>query len=154
MPISPGKDETQDEWMARCVPEMMGESGGTKRPQEQAVAACMQMWRDAHQQGGGGKGATNGRHANHKAAADDDDKKPYGDVEYADPGYEEDGKPRYPIDTEDHIRAAWSYINKPENQTPYSDDQVKKIKARIVAAWKKIIDAAGPPGADDNNKRV
>jgi len=51
MPISPGKDEDQDKWMARCVPEMMGESGGTQRPQEQAVAACMQMWRDAHRGG-------------------------------------------------------------------------------------------------------
>src|SRR5262245_16316566 len=43
MPIKPGKNETQDEWMARCVPEMMGDG---KRPQDQAVAACMQMWRD------------------------------------------------------------------------------------------------------------
>jgi HK97 family phage prohead protease len=52
MPIRPGKDEAQEDWMARCVPEMMGESGGTKRPQEQAVAACMQMWQDAHPAGG------------------------------------------------------------------------------------------------------
>ena len=61
MPIHPGKDEKQEDWMARCVPEMMGESGGTKRPQEQAVAACMQMWQDANQTGGkaedGGRGA-------------------------------------------------------------------------------------------------
>ncbi len=48
MPIKPGKDETESDWMARCVPDMMGESGGTKRPQDQAVAACAQMWRDAH----------------------------------------------------------------------------------------------------------
>jgi HK97 family phage prohead protease/HK97 family phage major capsid protein len=48
MPISPGKNETQDAWMGRCVPEMMGQNGGTKRPQEQAVAACMTMWTDAH----------------------------------------------------------------------------------------------------------
>ena len=46
MPIKPGKDEKQDAWMSRCVPDMMGENGGTKRPQEQAVAACMTMWRD------------------------------------------------------------------------------------------------------------
>jgi HK97 family phage prohead protease len=44
--IKPGKDETQDKWMARCVPDMMGENGGTKRPQEQAVAACLTMWKD------------------------------------------------------------------------------------------------------------
>src|SRR5882672_9349118 len=46
MPIKPGKDEKQDSWMGRCVPEMMGQNGGTTRPQEQAVAACMTMWRD------------------------------------------------------------------------------------------------------------
>jgi HK97 family phage prohead protease/HK97 family phage major capsid protein len=46
MPIKPGKDETQSDWMGRCVPKMMGENGGQKRPQEQAVAACMTMWRD------------------------------------------------------------------------------------------------------------
>ena len=46
MPIKPGKDEKQDDWMGRCVPEMMGQNGGQKRPQEQAVAD--QMWRDAH----------------------------------------------------------------------------------------------------------
>jgi HK97 family phage prohead protease/HK97 family phage major capsid protein len=50
MPISPGKDETQSDWMGRCVPEMMGESGGTKRPHDQAVAACQTMWADAHKQ--------------------------------------------------------------------------------------------------------
>ena len=46
MAIKPGKDESQSEWMSRCVPDMMGKNGGTKRPQEQAVAACMTMWRD------------------------------------------------------------------------------------------------------------
>ena len=45
MPINPGKDETQSEWMARCVPEMIG-TGPDKRPQEQAVAACLTIWRD------------------------------------------------------------------------------------------------------------
>jgi HK97 family phage prohead protease/HK97 family phage major capsid protein len=48
MPMKPHKDESQSDFMSRCVPEMMGESGGTKRPQEQAVAACYQIWRDAH----------------------------------------------------------------------------------------------------------
>ncbi len=49
MPIHPGKDEKQDDWMQRCVPDMMGKGpdGGTKRPQDQAVAACLTMWRDA-----------------------------------------------------------------------------------------------------------
>jgi len=46
MPMTPGENESQSEFMARCVPEMMG-SDGDERPQEQAVAACMSMWRDA-----------------------------------------------------------------------------------------------------------
>jgi len=79
----------------------------------------------------------------------DDPKKPYGDVEYADPGYQEDGKKRYPIDTEDHIRAAWNYINQEKNAGQYSADEVTKIKAKIVAAWKDKIDKDGPPSAED-----
>ena len=61
---------------------------------------------------------------------------PYGDVKYADPGYR-DNRKRYPIDTPDHIRAAWSYINMPKNQKDYTDEQVAAIKGRIKAAAEK-----------------
>jgi phage head maturation protease len=70
---------------------------------------------------------------------------PYGEVQYADPGFQPDRKKRYPIDTERHIRAAWNFINRPENAKHYSPHQVDEIKARIVAAWKKMIDRNGPP---------
>lgn len=60
-------------------------------------------------------------------------KKPYGDVEYADP---ENGK--YPIDTEEHIRAAWSYINMPKNAAKYSSAKLKQVKSKIRAAMKRI----------------
>ena len=73
--------------------------------------------------------------------------KPYGDVEYADPGYQDDKKRRYPIDTEKHIRAAWSYISKPKNAGKYSADELKRIKDKIIAAWKDKIDPEGPPSA-------
>ena len=66
------------------------------------------------------------------------DKKPYGDVEYADPGYQSDKKKRYPIDTEEHIRAAWSYINKESNASKYSSEQLSHIKGKIKAAMKRI----------------
>lgn len=66
-----------------------------------------------------------------------DSKKPYGDVPYADPGFQPDGKHRYPLDSEDHVRAAWSYINQPGNQKPYSAEQLSTIKARIKAAGLK-----------------
>ncbi len=77
-----------------------------------------------------------------------DGDKPYGDVEYADSGLQSDGKKRYPIDTEKHIRAAWSYINKPKNAKKYSAEDAAKVKAKIVSAWKEKIDKDGPPSAD------
>lgn len=63
-------------------------------------------------------------------------KMPYGNVPYADPGYR-GGTKRYPIDTPEHARAAWSYINMPKNARFYSPAQLKAIKARIAAAAKK-----------------
>ncbi len=77
---------------------------------------------------------------------------PYGSVDYADPGYQADGKKRYPIDTERHIRAAWNFINRPSNAQRYTTAQLDQVKARIVAAWKAKIDKDGPPSADDGNK--
>lgn len=72
---------------------------------------------------------------------------------YADPGLQADKKPRYPLKVdgklnEERIRAAWSYINKPTNQTGYSHAQVGQIKDTIIAAWKEAIAPAGPPAAD------
>jgi hypothetical protein len=71
---------------------------------------------------------------------------PYGDVKYADPGYR-DSKKRYPIDTPEHIRAAWSYINVSKNAKLYTPEQLQSIKGRIKAAAKKagieISDSSG-----------
>jgi hypothetical protein len=82
-----------------------------------------------------------------------DGAKPYGDVAYADPGYQSDGKKRYPIDTAAHIRAAWNYINKPANSGKYNSDQASRIKGKIVAAWKRVIDKDGPPSAEKISAR-
>jgi hypothetical protein len=73
----------------------------------------------------------------HALSAAADPSKPYGDVTYADPGYQADGKKRYPLDSEEHCRAAWSYINMPKNAAKYTADQVKAIKGRIRSAGKK-----------------
>jgi hypothetical protein len=78
--------------------------------------------------------------------------KPHRAAEYADPGYQSDGKQRYPIDKERHIRAAWSYINQPKNAALYTADQLKRIKDKIIAAWKEKIDPDGPPSAGDDGK--
>jgi HK97 family phage prohead protease/HK97 family phage major capsid protein len=40
--MKPSKDESQSDFMHRCVPEMMGDG---KREQDQAVAICMDIWR-------------------------------------------------------------------------------------------------------------
>jgi hypothetical protein len=56
----------------------------------------------------------------------------YGDVQFADPVNH-----KYPIDSAEHVRAAWSYINHKDNAAKYDADDVKTIKKRIEAAAKK-----------------
>lgn len=63
--------------------------------------------------------------------------KPYGDVAYADPGYQDDGQKRYPLDSETHCRAAWSYINQADNAAKYSADELALVKGRIRAALQR-----------------
>lgn len=91
------------------------------------------------------KGKLSGGEADKAYKADEGGE--YGDVSYADPGYQENGKPRYPIDTEQHIRAAWNYIHQEKNAAEYDAKQLKQIKNRITAAWKEMIDEDGPPSA-------
>jgi hypothetical protein len=76
-------------------------------------------------------------------ATDGKKKGEYGDVPYADTKNK-----KYPVDTEKHIRAAWSYINMPKNQKGYTAAEVDAIKGKIVAAWKDKIDKDGPPSAE------
>ena len=78
--------------------------------------------------------------------------KPYGDVKYADP---KNGK--YPIDTEEHIRAAWSYINMPKNagQYPMNGVTLSEVKGRIRAAMKGLgADVADDDSSSSNGKNV
>lgn len=55
----------------------------------------------------------------------------YGDVKFADPTNK-----KYPIDTPEHVRAAWSYINHKDNAAKYDKDEVQTIKKRIKSAAK------------------
>lgn len=57
----------------------------------------------------------------------------YGDVQFADPTNN-----KYPIDTEEHIRAAWNYINHKGNAAKYDKNEVETIKDRIKRAAKKF----------------
>jgi hypothetical protein len=72
------------------------------------------------------------------AILEKDTSKPYGDVAYADPGYQKDKKKRYPIDTAAHARAAWSYINQETNAHIYTAAQLARVKSRIKSAAKKF----------------
>ena len=56
----------------------------------------------------------------------------YGDVEFADPTNK-----KYPIDTPDHVRAAWAYINRESNAAKYDADDLKTIRDRIKRAAEK-----------------
>lgn len=76
-----------------------------------------------------------------------DAKTPYGEVEYADPGYQADKVKRYPIDTEVHAQAAWSYIHQAGNAEKYSADQLSSLRTKIAAALKKF-------GVEAENKEV
>jgi Family of unknown function (DUF6582) len=67
-----------------------------------------------------------------------DPKKPYGNVTYADPGYQKDKKKRYPLDTEAHVRAAWSYIHQSDNRGFYTAEQLRLIEGRIRGAGKRF----------------
>src|ERR1700730_7094222 len=77
-----------------------------------------------------------------------------GEVQYVDPSYQLDGKKRYPIDAARHVRAAWNYLNNPGNARKYTDPQLKRIKAEIIAAWKEKIGEDGPPSDSDRQKAV
>jgi hypothetical protein len=56
----------------------------------------------------------------------------YGDVRFADPVNN-----KYPIDSAEHVRAAWSYINHQDNAAKYNADELKTIKRRIKRAAEK-----------------
>jgi HK97 family phage prohead protease len=96
---------------------------------------------------------TTGRSAVAQAAA-----KPYGDVDYADPGYLDGdgnqasksghkGVKRYPLSA-GKVMAAWSYINQDKNASQYTAEQLKAIKGKIAAAMKEHgHDVAGGGGS-------
>ncbi len=56
----------------------------------------------------------------------------YGHVEFADPANK-----KYPIDTEEHILAAWRFIHQERNAEKYEDSDAETIKKNIRAAAKK-----------------
>ena len=55
----------------------------------------------------------------------------YGRVTFADATNK-----KYPIDTPEHIRAAWSYVHHKDNAAKYSKEDADQIKDRIRRAAK------------------
>ena len=73
-----------------------------------------------------------------------DGEREYGQTEFADPVNK-----KYPIDTEEHIHAAWTYINHSDKAAKYNPNEVDLIKNRIKrAAGKHGIEI----GEDQNAK--
>ena len=71
-------------------------------------------------------------------------KLPYGpksEANYADPGYQGDGVARYPLDTEEHVRAAIAYLSMPKNSSRYDESQLKKMWAKIRKAAEEYVGA-------------
>ena len=70
-----------------------------------------------------------------------------GKKDYADPA-----NFKYPIDTEEHVRAAISYFSKPKNAGAYSTAEQKSIWGRIKSAAKKfgitLSDKSGPASVE------
>lgn len=75
--------------------------------------------------------------------------KKYGNVKFAD-----EKNKKYPVDTADHVKAAWDYINHKENAAKYSPEDVKSMKRTILAAWKEKINKDGPPSVAKKIKAV
>jgi len=84
-----------------------------------------------------------------EAAAKQKATKPYGDIDYADPGYLDGAGTqasdsgltpvaRYALDSAKRVRAAWAYISRSKNAGQYTASQLKLIKGRIKAAAAKL----------------
>lgn len=125
---SPKKGESEKDFVSRCTGDP--ESVKSFPDQKQRLAVCYSKYKDK------------------ATMADNPPHSPYGDVHYADPGFQSDKQKRYPLDSEQHIRAAWSYIHKGKDAGAYSAEQLAHIKSAIVTAWKDKVDPKGPPEAD------
>ena len=66
----------------------------------------------------------------------EDTKPKYGEHKYGDVKFADTTNNKYPIDTPEHVRAAWGYINHKDNAAKYDKDEVELIKDRIKKAAK------------------
>lgn len=57
---------------------------------------------------------------------------------FADPGYQDDKKQRYQLDTKAHVRAALGFLSQKSNAAKYTPNQLKLVMGRIKAAARKF----------------
>ncbi len=58
--------------------------------------------------------------------------------DYADPGFQPDGKERYPLDTIEFVKAALDFWGRPKYREKYTKEQQDHISRKILAAKKKF----------------
>lgn len=114
-------------------------------PELAAKCALKSLSYDADDDGDGDDDDDDAKDVQAHANASDDHLSKYGDVEYADPKNH-----KYPINTEAHVRAAWSYIHMPKNHKGYTSDEISEIKHRISAKAKKLGIEIKANSADDH----
>ena len=64
--------------------------------------------------------------------------------DYADTGYQPDGRKRFPLDTTNQIRSAWYTVNTEKVKALYTAAQLSRIVTRTSLAWKAKISEVGP----------
>lgn len=72
-------------------------------------------------------------------------------IEYADSGLLKDGKARYALDTEGHIKTAWAFLHMPAISGKYKLNDLQACKARVAKAWQSRIHGDGPPDSSKLN---
>lgn len=122
----PEQGESHDAFLKRCVGELT--DGDDGMDDDQATMACQLSW-DENADNGGGYDRSGRMTVMHK--------------EFADSGYQADGRKRYPLDAPDDVRLSWYLFNK--NNDAYTEAQKSRIVIRITSAWKTQIDGEGPP---------
>lgn len=65
-------------------------------------------------------------------------KTPFGDVEYADPGFLADQVKRYPLDTAAHAERSWEFVNQDSAAARYSVEHLDAVKVAIRGALTKF----------------
>ena len=79
---------------------------------------------------------------------------PFGDVEYADPGFLEDQVKRFPLDTEVHVQMAQEFLGREDVAGRYSSDELKQMRQRTQSALERIGAKSHEAASDHQQQEV